>query len=147
MRIDSLPSGASPLALKRSPPSSLLDTLATIIGYPAFDPAEDLAQQLQIFRGVFDKKRLQPGRLKGIKPAASFGNTVRALAQDCLTLGGNSGSALIDVSTAKVFGVAFRRNSFWWRISQCRCGNSQTIRVFRRAESNSWTNTDSRIDR
>jgi V8-like Glu-specific endopeptidase len=107
LRVESFPAGVAHLPLARTFPTALENRLATIVGYPAFDPSEDLAQQLEIFRGVFDKKRLQPGRLKGIKPAPSFGNTVQALAHDCSTLGGNSGSAVIDVGSGKVVGIHF----------------------------------------
>jgi endonuclease G len=81
--------------------------MAALIGYPAFDPSENLIQQIQIFRSIFDKKRLQPGRLKGIKAAQSFGRSVQALAHDCTTMGGNSGSAVIDVDSGKVVGIHF----------------------------------------
>ncbi len=107
LEVDALPPGVVPLPLARDPLQRADDRLAVIVGYPAFDPVENLAEQLQIFRSVFDKKRLQPGRLKGIRPAQSFGQVVQALGHDCSTLGGNSGSALIDVASARVVGVHF----------------------------------------
>jgi endonuclease G, mitochondrial len=107
LRVDSLPAGVGVLPLAASAPANLQDAIATIIGYPAFDSAESLLQQMQIFRSVFDKKRLQLGRLKGIQSAPSFGRNVAALAHDCSTLGGNSGSVLIDVGSDKVVGVHF----------------------------------------
>jgi endonuclease G len=107
LRVEPLPATIAPLPLARTSPAAIEERLAAVVGYPAFDPAEDLAQQLQIFRGTFDKKRIQPGRLKGIKPAPSFGNTVQSLAHDCSVLGGNSGSAVIDVISGKVVGIHF----------------------------------------
>jgi endonuclease G len=56
---------------------------------------------------VFFKKRLMPGRLTGMKATDSFGRSVKALAHDCTTLGGNSGSAVIDVEGGRVVGVHF----------------------------------------
>ena len=105
--VSGMPSNVEPLPLSASEPASLEEGVAAVIGYPAFDPADDLVNQIQIFRSTFDKKRLQPGRLKGMKPATSFGQNVQALAHDCSTLGGNSGSAVIDVETGRVVGIHF----------------------------------------
>lgn len=107
LEIGPLPGNVAPLPLVASAPAGIEDRMAAVIGYPAFDSSEDLVQQIQIFRGVFDKKRLQPGRLKGVQQAESFGRSVQALAHDCTTLGGNSGSAVIDVETGKVVGIHF----------------------------------------
>lgn len=107
LEIGQLPGNVAPLPIVASAPAGIEDRMGAVIGYPAFDPSEDLIQQIQIFRGVFDKKRLQPGRLKGLQPAESFGRSVQALTHDCTTLGGNSGSAVIDVDTGKVVGIHF----------------------------------------
>jgi endonuclease G len=107
LRLASLPAGISTLKLAGSAPSGLDGRLAAVIGYPAIDEASDLIQQIQIFRGVFFKKRLMPGRLTGFRQTTSFGKTVNALAHDCTTLGGNSGSSLIDVESALVVGLHF----------------------------------------
>ena len=42
-----------------------------------------------------------------MKQTASFGKNVNALAHDCSTLGGNSGSTLIDVEAETVLGLHF----------------------------------------
>jgi len=107
LRVDPLPAGVTPLTLSASPPAAIEGRLAVVIGYPAMDPASDLIQQIQIFRGVFDKKRLMPGRLMGGKTTTSYARTVTALGHDCTTLGGNSGSALIDVASKSVVGLHF----------------------------------------
>jgi len=60
-----------------------------------------------IFRAVFDRKRLQPGKLNGRKDVDSFGHTVSAIGHDCSTLGGNSGSALVAVDDLRVVGLHF----------------------------------------
>ncbi|MEA2599234.1 MAG: glutamyl endopeptidase [Acidobacteriota bacterium] len=112
LEISALPLGAAPLPMANTPPSQLLDRLAAVVGYPSFDPGESLRQQREIFRNQFDKKRLQPGRLKGFTAAPSFGRQVQALAHDCTTLGGNSGSAVIDVDSSKVFGIHFDGQPF-----------------------------------
>jgi endonuclease G len=79
-------------------------------GYPALDTrgsTEEILQQIQIFRAIFDRKRLQPGRLMGMKQTISFGKEVGALAHDCSTLGGNSGSTLMDVEGETILGLHF----------------------------------------
>lgn len=106
LRVEGFPDDREPLQLAATPPAELQGRLATIVGYPARDPRNDLDLQKKIFR-VFEKKRLQPGRTMAMKQCTSFGNTVEALAHDCSTLGGNSGSALIDVETGLVLGLHF----------------------------------------
>jgi S1-C subfamily serine protease len=78
-----------------------------VIGYPAIDQRNGIALQMRVFRGVFNVKRLQPGKLKRRKEVVSFGRTVNAITHDCSTLGGNSGSAVIDVATGHVIGLHF----------------------------------------
>jgi V8-like Glu-specific endopeptidase len=107
LRVEPLPPSVAPLPLARVEPAVLDARLAVVVGYPAMDPASDLIQQIQIFRGVFDKKRLTPGRLMGLRSTESFARTVQALGHDCTTLGGNSGSAVIDVESGKVIGLHF----------------------------------------
>jgi endonuclease G len=107
LQVAGLPPGVSALPLAGTLPSAIAEREAAVVGYPALDREEDLFVQMEIFRNVFDKKRLQPGRLKGLCPVQSFDRTVVALIHDCSTLGGNSGSAVIDVATATVWGIHF----------------------------------------
>lgn len=107
LRVEALPAGVTPLPLAGSAPSAIAGGFATIIGYPSYDPHESFADQANIFRAVFDRKRLQPGKLNGRADVPSFGRNVSALAHDCSTLGGNSGSALISADTAQVVGIHF----------------------------------------
>lgn len=102
-----LPPGLQPLPLASAPPASVDARTAVTIGYPAFDDDENPVDQVTIFRNVFDKKRLLPGKFVGTFTVQSFGHDVQSLAHDCTTLGGNSGSAVIDVATARAFGVHF----------------------------------------
>jgi endonuclease G, mitochondrial len=78
-----------------------------VIGYPAFDPRNPLDAQKKVFQGKYGVKRLQPGALHGRADTASFGKIVAALGHDCSTLGGNSGSAIFDLSTGQVLGLHF----------------------------------------
>lgn len=99
--------GREPLKLATSPPSDLATTLVAAIGYPFVDARNDLAQQERIFRGAYGVKRLQPGKLRSIEPILSFQHQVEALTHDCSTLGGNSGSAVVDLATGYVVGLHF----------------------------------------
>jgi endonuclease G, mitochondrial len=88
-------------------PADLVDRDVAVIGYPAFDPRNDATLQMRIFRKTFNVKRLQPGRLRPRKTVRSFENQVLALLHDASTLGGNSGSAVVDVETGKVVALHF----------------------------------------
>ncbi len=112
LHVEPLPDHVQPLALAQTAPATIDGRLAVVVGYPAMDPGADLIQQIQIFRGVFDKKRLMPGRLMGLTATTSFGRSVNALGHDCTTLGGNSGSAVIDVETGTVMGLHFAGEQF-----------------------------------
>ncbi|MEO5563048.1 MAG: DNA/RNA non-specific endonuclease [Chitinophagaceae bacterium] len=85
---------------------SLSDTVpvkgqeVVVIGYPARDSRiRDQQLMVDIFGDVYDKKRLAPGQAKGM----TGGN----LLHDCSTLGGNSGSAVLDLKTGKAVGLHF----------------------------------------
>ena len=78
-----------------------------VIGYPFFSTTDHATLQERIFRGVYGAKRLQPGRLMGYQSVSSGGKMVEALTHDASTLGGNSGSAVVDLKSGKVFGLHF----------------------------------------
>ncbi len=71
-----------------------------VIGYPARDSRVPDAQLMQsIFGDVYDKKRLAPGQITQAKPDVVF--------HDCSTLGGNSGSVVLDLVTGEAVGLHF----------------------------------------
>jgi hypothetical protein len=72
-----------------------------VIGYPAFDSRNGRTEQIDIFKNIFNVKRLQPGKSTGLK------QTPQILGHDCSTLGGNSGSCVIDLETGNVVGLHF----------------------------------------
>jgi endonuclease G, mitochondrial len=96
-----------PLSLSTAAPGDLVGTEVAVIGYPALDPRNNVELQNRIFRGVFNVKRLAPGKLRPAAGINSFGHDVSATTHDSSTLGGNSGSAVVDVSTGKVVGLHF----------------------------------------
>ena len=75
------------------------DTVIAAIGYPARDPDyPDHALVVSTFGDdVYEKKRLAPGKLKEV--------TETSLKHDCSTLGGNSGSVLLDIKTGMAVGL------------------------------------------
>jgi pimeloyl-ACP methyl ester carboxylesterase/V8-like Glu-specific endopeptidase len=107
LEVENLPETQPILALAGKEPSKLKNRMVAIIGYPAMDPRNDTGLQVTIFGGVFERKRLQPGRARGYEGVNSYGNMVDALTHDCSTLGGNSGSALVDVQTGEALGIHF----------------------------------------
>jgi endonuclease G len=95
------------LSLSVRPPEELQDRDVVAIGYPARDDRSDLALQDLIFNKKYNVKRLQPGKLRKRTLVRSFENVVNAVTHDSSTLGGNSGSAVIDVDTGEVVALHF----------------------------------------
>ena len=67
-----------------------------VVGYPSADSRNPLFVDT-IFGGKLSVKRLAPGQFIGTKRGALF--------HDCSTLGGNSGSPLVDMTTGAVVGL------------------------------------------
>lgn len=69
------------------------------VGYPAADSRRNDPEEMQrIFAGIYNVKRLQPGEVRSV---------TGTLTHDCSTLGGNSGSCLLDLETSTVIGLHF----------------------------------------
>ncbi len=107
LEVDGLPDGAEPLSFSQQDPAAADMIEVAAIGYPAFDTRNDADVQNDLFRKVFGVKRLQPGTLGGRQSTESFGKMVDALRHNCSTLGGNSGSALVDLNTGEVLALHF----------------------------------------
>jgi endonuclease G len=75
-----------------------------VIGYPAQDPDAVPSAEVdrRLFRGVYDVKRLSPGQVLISDPGRWY------FTHDATTLGGSSGSAVLDLATGAVAGVHFR---------------------------------------
>lgn len=71
-----------------------------VIGYPAEDSRNGAADQSRIFANIFDVKRIAPGEVTGTDGGFVF-------THDCTTLGGNSGSPIVDIETGTVVGLHF----------------------------------------
>ncbi len=106
LRVDRLPTD-NMLKLSTKSPEELINHNVVVIGYPARDDRSDLALQDRAFNKIYNVKRLQPGVLRARAAVQSFENTVNAVTHDASTLGGNSGSAVIDVDTGEVVALHF----------------------------------------
>lgn len=107
LRVSGLRSHQRPLRLAVAPPETLVDRDIAVIGYPAKDWRNDSDLQDRIFRRVYNVKRLHPGKIKARADIASFESVVSAMTHDSSTLGGNSGSAVVDAQTGDVVGLHF----------------------------------------
>ena len=94
---------ADPLPVAgKSPGDALVGRKVYVIGYPAWDGRRNDPEPMRrIFSEIYNVKRLQPGEISGA--------TVEAfeIFHDCSTLGGNSGSPVIDLETHRVIGLHF----------------------------------------
>lgn len=93
------------------PPVGLASTATTegdqvaVIGYPARDPYFPNPQLMdRIFNHRYDKKRLAPGLVIGVK--------TDRVHHDCTTLGGNSGGAIVCLTTGDVVALHFAGTLF-----------------------------------
>lgn len=110
LEVSGLPTTRQPLSLLVDDPLGLQGREVVTVGYPGHDPTGDMIYQqtqARIFRGTYFVKRMQPGLFRVRGDIKSFGRKVSAVTHDCSTLGGNSGSAVIDVTTANVVGLHF----------------------------------------
>jgi endonuclease G len=71
-----------------------------VIGYPAYDSRCDPDDQRRIFDGLYNVKRLAPGQVTGLV-------SDKVLHHDATTLGGNSGSLVVDFATGRAAALHF----------------------------------------
>ena len=73
-----------------------------VIGYPAKDAGRNDPFIMQrIFKNIYNVKRLSPGRVTGVREDRFI------LTHDCTTLGGNSGSVVVNLKDGKAAGLHF----------------------------------------
>jgi S1-C subfamily serine protease len=77
-------------------PDALPDSTVVAVGYPFEDRRNPLFIS-GIYKGVYGVKRAAPGKVVSTSQGA--------VTHDCSTLGGNSGSPLLDMKTAEIVGV------------------------------------------
>lgn len=91
-----------PVKIASEAPAADAQRLYTV-GYPAADESGRTPPVIleEIFGGIFAKKRLSPGELMVDFPEQGL------FAHDCTTLGGNSGSCVVDLAADRVVGLHF----------------------------------------
>ncbi|RVI11978.1 hypothetical protein CN200_24710 [Sinorhizobium meliloti] len=107
LKVDGLPAAAAPGTLALDDARDLKGTEVVIVGYPAFDGRNPGDVQDDLLHRRYQIKRLQPGKLQGTFETNSFGKMVPAGTHDCSTLGGNSGSPVINLENGQVVGLHF----------------------------------------
>ncbi|MDB5950119.1 MAG: hypothetical protein JWR65_1974 [Massilia sp.] len=107
LEVEGLDQGNPALHLTCRDTRAMEGTQIAVVGYPAFDSRNPTLVQNDLFANRYGVKRLQPGELHGATQAASFGKKVLAATHDCSTLGGNSGSAVLDLQSGEVLGLHF----------------------------------------
>ena len=95
-----LPLGSHPAAIVHS-------RQVYTVGFPANDPEGNAKVIKEIFGEIFKVKRLAPGEI--MAPTAKDGS----FSHDCTTLGGNSGSCVLDFSNHRVLGLHFAGEYQW----------------------------------
>lgn len=104
-----------PLTIASKPPGDLEGRTVYVVGYPAPDPRNDPVLQRTVFGDRYFVKRLQPGAMmarpadvKVQSPHCSSGATDgEVIFHDASTLGGNSGSCVVDLQNRQVLGLHF----------------------------------------
>jgi Trypsin-like peptidase domain len=91
-----------PLAVAATEPPDLFERDVYVVGYPAWDGRRNEPEPVRrIFTDIYNVKRLQPGK------AVAYSTQYSAVQHDCSTLGGNSGSPVVDLETHQVLGLHF----------------------------------------
>lgn len=94
LELGEAPAGRGPLPMA-SAPQLTAGSAILAIGYPSWQPGPAYLEGL--FDGIFERKRASPGEVIGAEERAVF--------HDASTLGGSSGSPVIDVASGRVIGV------------------------------------------
>lgn len=102
LRVRRRPDTTRPTHIEVAPSDAGDNVPVLVVGYPArasksVIPNQDLMREL--FRGRYDVKRAAPGYTMAPRDAATR--------HDCTTLGGNSGSVVLDLATGKALGLHF----------------------------------------
>jgi S1-C subfamily serine protease len=91
-----------PLTVQYRSPQGVRKRKVYVIGYPAWDGRRNDPEAMRlIFGGIYDVKRLQPGTIRN---HLVLGRTFK---HDASTMGGNSGSCVVDLESGKVLGLHF----------------------------------------
>ncbi|MEV6398999.1 serine protease [Streptomyces sp. NPDC051907] len=105
LRVVPPPAGGTlptPLAVAADAPPDLPGHPVYCIGYPAYDGRRNEPESMRrIFMDIYNVKRLQPGT------ATELATDRAVMKHDCSTLGGNSGSPVLDLMDHRVLGLHY----------------------------------------
>lgn len=91
-----------PLSSGPGPVEQLPGRQLYVVGYPAWDGRRNDPEPMQrLFANVYNVKRLQPGSFM------RYLNGNNLFTHDCSTLGGNSGSPVLDLDSHRIIGLHF----------------------------------------
>jgi S1-C subfamily serine protease len=99
------PAGADlPPAVKLAGPETAPGEHLYAIGYPFTDNENVTPPEVirAIYEDIFKVKRLQPGQFN------SMFDEYGVFSHDCSTLGGNSGSGIVDLASNRIIGVHYK---------------------------------------
>lgn len=102
VRVRRKPDATRPTHIEVSTSDASDNVPVLVVGYPARAPKSVIPDQdrmRELFRGRYDVKRAAPGFTMSPRNAATR--------HDCTTLGGNSGSVVLDLVTGKALGLHF----------------------------------------
>lgn len=100
IRVKRVPDLPEPIEL--SPLAVRFDDEVAVIGYPARDSSRnDPFLMAELFNNIYEVKRLSPGRISGVRSDRLI------MTHDCTTLGGNSGSVVVNLEDGKAAGLHF----------------------------------------
>jgi endonuclease G len=101
IRIKKHPKLPQPIPISDTPLKK--DQFVSVIGYPAYDPNGIISPgaATDVFHNIYDVKRCSPGEIM------EYGKNYWYFIHDCTTLGGNSGSAVLDNQTGYAVGLHF----------------------------------------
>jgi endonuclease G, mitochondrial len=111
LELADLPGTVKPLKLSALAPEEIVGREIATIGYPGRGNDRSpgaLELEAKHFGNTFGVKRIAPGEIDGRETTTSFRHPVPAMTHDCSTLAGNSGSAVLDVTTGEVVGLHFK---------------------------------------
>lgn len=105
LRVAPAPGGPAlptPLAVAADAPADVPGHPVYVVGHPAWDGRRNEPEAMRrIFMDIYNVKRLQPGTANRLLPERNV------LTHDCSTLGGNSGSPVLDLADHRVLGLHF----------------------------------------
>jgi hypothetical protein len=116
LRVTPLGNGvAKPLTVMSHDPGPLAGRNLYVLGYPAPDHRNNPTVQRSIFGDRYFVKRLQPGAVMApppgatvrVKPCSMGAEPGDVLFHDASTLGGNSGSCVVDLDSNRVIGLHY----------------------------------------